>query len=57
MRRVDLVSVIAGLAVCGLGVLLLLDRTGALDLHFNYAAPAVLAAVGLVLLATGLSRD
>jgi hypothetical protein len=57
MRRVDPVSVIAGLAVAGLGLLLLLDRTGVLDLRFDYAAPAVLAAVGAVLLATGLSRD
>jgi hypothetical protein len=38
-------------------VLLLLDRAGALNLRFDYAAPAVLAAVGAVLLATGLSRD
>jgi hypothetical protein len=57
VRRVDLVSLIAGLAVCGLGVLLLLDRTGTLDLRFNYAAPAVLTAVGLVLLVSGFSRD
>jgi hypothetical protein len=57
VRRVDPVSVIAGLAVCGLGVLLLLDRTDALNLHFDYAGPAALAAVGLVLLAMGLSRD
>lgn len=57
MRRVDPVSVIAGLAVCGLGVLLLLDRVGTLDLHFDYAAPAVLAAFGVVLLVSGFSRD
>jgi len=57
VRRVDPVSVIAGLAVCGLGVLLLLDRVGTLDLHFDYAAPAVLAAFGVVLLVSGFSRD
>jgi len=57
VRRVDLVSLIAGLAVCGLGVLLLLDRTGTLDLRFNYAAPAVLAVLGLVLLVLGFARD
>jgi hypothetical protein len=57
VRRTDLVSVIAGLAVCGLGVLVLLDRTHAIDLHFDYAGPAALAAVGLILLATGLTRD
>ena len=58
MRRApDLVSIVAGAVVAALGVLLLLDRTGTLDLQFNYAAPAVLAAVGAVLLVTGLSRD
>jgi hypothetical protein len=58
MRRPrDRVSIVAGAVVAALGVLLLLDRTGVLDLKFNYAAPAVLATVGVVLLVTGLSRD
>ncbi len=56
-RRRDGVSVAAGLAVALLGVLLLLDQAGALDLGFDYLAPAVLATVGAVLLAAGLSRD
>jgi hypothetical protein len=55
-RRPDPVSIVAGAAVCGLGVLLLLDRAGVFDLHFDYAAPAVLATVGIVLLVAGLSR-
>ena len=33
------------------------NRAGSLDLHFDYAAPAVLATVGAVLVAVGLSRD
>ena len=59
MRRggPDPVSIVAGSAVALLGVLLLLDRTGALHLRFAYAAPAVLAMLGVVLVVTGLSRD
>jgi hypothetical protein len=38
----------------GLGLLLLLDRTGALDLRFGYALPALLAAAGAVLVTAGL---
>ena len=48
------VSIVAGLAVGGLGVVLLLDRTGVLDLKFGYALPAILACVGVILLAAGL---
>ena len=53
-RRVDRTSLVAGLAVCGLGVLALLDRTGVIDLRFGYALPAILAAVGAIMLAAGL---
>ena len=56
-RRRDGVSIVAGFAVTVLGVLLLLDQTGALVLRFDYLAPAVLATVGAVLLAAGLSHD
>jgi hypothetical protein len=55
-RRPDRVSLVAGLAICGLGVLLLLDRAGAIELGFAYGAPAVLACVGAILLAAGLER-
>jgi hypothetical protein len=51
---VDRVSLVAGLAVCGLGVLLLLDRTGVIDLRFAYGLPAILACVGAILLSAGL---
>jgi hypothetical protein len=53
-RRPDRLSLVAGLAICGLGVVLLLDRAGAIDLHFGYALPAVLACLGAILLAAGL---
>jgi multidrug transporter EmrE-like cation transporter len=55
-RRTDLVSLVAGVVTIALGILLLLDTTGKLHLGFAYAAPAVLAAVGAVLLAAGLAR-
>jgi hypothetical protein len=55
MRRpVDRVSLVAGLAISGLGVLLLLDRTGVIDLGFGYGPPALLACLGAILLAAGL---
>jgi hypothetical protein len=54
MRRVDRTSLVAGLAISVAGGVLLLDRTGAIDLRFGYAAPLVIAAVGAILLAAGL---
>ena len=48
-------SLVAGLIVIELGVVLLLDRTGVLDLHFDYWWPLALAALGGVLLACGLA--
>lgn len=54
--RADPVALVAGVAITLLGVLLLLDATGAIRLHFDYAAPAALAVVGAVLLASGLNR-
>ena len=53
-RGVDRVSLVAGLAICGLGVLLLLDRTGVIELRFGFTLPAVLACLGAILLAAGL---
>lgn len=53
-RAPDRLLLVAGLAISGLGVLLLLDRTGVIDLHFGYALPAILACVGAILLAAGL---
>ena len=48
-------SLVAGLIVIELGIVLLLDRTGVLDLRFDYWWPLALAAVGGVLLACGLA--
>ena len=56
MRAFDWTSLTAGLVLIGLGSLLLLDRVDALDLRFGYLWPALLAAVGAILLASGLAR-
>ena len=47
-------SVAGGAALIALGALLLLDQTGAIELGFGWALPAVLAVIGVVLLAAGL---
>jgi uncharacterized membrane protein len=51
----DPASLIAGVIVILLGGLLLLDQADVLDLRWEYMAPAVLAAVGGILLACGLA--
>ena len=57
-RRTDLPALVAGLVVLALGAVLLLDRTGALELSFGVLGPVLLAACGAILLATGLdNRD
>jgi hypothetical protein len=55
-RRADVPSVVAGLALVALGAVLLADALGSLDLSLAGASPLVCAAVGSVLLATGLTR-
>jgi Domain of unknown function (DUF5668) len=60
MRRrvgqIDRSSLVAGLVLVAFGVILLLDRSGALRLTFATMAPMAFAVVGAILLATGLSR-
>ena len=51
----DPASLIAGLVVIALGVLLLLDQADVFELRAEYVLPAVLAAVGGILLACGLA--
>lgn len=53
--RADRLLVATGLAAIALGALMLLDRLGIVDVRFDYMLPAVLAAIGAVLLVTGLS--
>jgi len=54
-RRADRTLVAAGLATVALGALFLLDRLDVIDLRFGYALPAVLTALGSVLLTAGLT--
>jgi hypothetical protein len=56
LRRADLPTLVAGLALILLGGLLLLDSQDVLRLKFGTLAPIACAAVGAVLLASGLSR-
>ena len=51
----DPASLVSGLIVIALGGLLLLDQTDVLELQFAYMLPAVLGAVGGILLACGLA--
>jgi hypothetical protein len=55
VRTFDWTSLVAGLVLIGLGGLFLLDRAGALDLRFGYLWPALLAAIGTILLVLGLT--
>lgn len=55
-RRADLTSVVAGAAVIALGALLLLDAVGTVELRFGVLGPAACAALGAILLASGMSR-
>jgi hypothetical protein len=48
---------VAGLALLALGGLLLLDSQDVLRLKFGTLAPIACAAVGAILLASGLSRQ
>lgn len=52
--RPDVTSLVAGVSTAAVGVLLLLDELDRLDLGFGWAAPALLAVIGAILLAAGL---
>ncbi|WP_205698728.1 hypothetical protein [Conexibacter sp. SYSU D00693] len=56
MRRPDLPTLVAALAVMALGTVLLLDQVGELTLDFSTASPSVLVTVGVVLVAAGMAR-
>jgi hypothetical protein len=56
VRRPEPASLTAGVVLIALGAVLLLDRTGAVDLGFDVVAPVVCAALGAILLVSGLTR-
>jgi membrane-bound ClpP family serine protease len=57
VRRPDPPSLTAGLVLIALGAVLLLDRAGAIDVGFAVVAPVACAALGAILLVSGLTRD
>jgi Domain of unknown function (DUF5668) len=54
--RPDVASLVAGAVLVAFGTLLLLDQLGAFRLRFATLAPIAAAAVGIILLASGLTR-
>jgi hypothetical protein len=56
VRRTEPTLIAAGVVTVALGTLFLLDRLEVIDIRLGYAMPAVVAAVGVVLLAAGLTR-
>jgi hypothetical protein len=56
VKRTEPTLIAAGTVTVALGTLFLLDRLEVIDIRFGYTLPAVVAAVGVVLLAAGLSR-
>ena len=56
MRRAEPTLIAAGAVTIALGALFLLDRLEVIDVRFGYTLPAVVAAVGVVLLVAGLAR-
>jgi drug/metabolite transporter (DMT)-like permease len=56
MRRpLNIAVLVCGIAVLVLGVLLVLNAGGTIDLRFAYTAPVLVAALGAILLASGLA--
>jgi hypothetical protein len=56
-RRPDSTGLAAGISLAALGGLLLLDQAGTVDLELGWAAVALTAAAGVILLVSGLAHD
>jgi hypothetical protein len=54
MRPPNVTVLLTGIAVLALGVLLVLDANGVIDLGFAYMTPVLVGALGVILLAGGL---
>ena len=54
-RGFEPVSLVAGLAVSAIGLLLLLDDGGSVDLTGGWLAAVICAAVGLILVVSGFA--
>ena len=57
MRSIDRVSLIAGLAMMAVGGLLVLDQADAIELSPGIAGAALAAALGAILITSGLADD
>ena len=55
-RRADITSIVSGACIAALGVLLLLDAQGTIDMDFGVLGPVMCAALGAILLASGMTR-
>jgi len=55
MRPRSVTVLLTGIATLVLGVLLVLDANGVIDLRFAYTAPVLVGALGAILLASGLA--
>jgi hypothetical protein len=55
--RPDPVSLVSGTVVAVLGIVLLVDSAGAVDLSLGWMAVALTAAVGAILLLSGLAGN
>jgi peptidoglycan/LPS O-acetylase OafA/YrhL len=56
MRRPpNLAALVAGLVLVALGLAVVLDDAERINLEFAYAGPAILAALGAILLVSGLA--
>jgi hypothetical protein len=57
MTSLDRVSLVAGLAMIALGALLVLDQSDAVELSPGIAGAALAAALGVILIASGLADE
>jgi hypothetical protein len=55
--KFDLLSLASGAVIAALGVLVLLDSSGGVDISFGWAAVLLTAAVGLIVLLSGLVSE
>jgi divalent metal cation (Fe/Co/Zn/Cd) transporter len=54
-RTPNLTALVAGIVLTAVGVGVLLDDAGRINLEFAYAGPSILAALGAILLVSGLA--
>jgi hypothetical protein len=57
MTGVDRVSLVAGMAMMAVGALLVLDQADAIELSPGIAGAALAAALGVILVVSGLADD